>query len=385
IENEADQIGRKTHVSVVCQGNRLSYVKKSPDGETRETLTVPQDFGQELETLKSVSRGAIKPGWTCTFSTFDCDLLKIDTVTMTVLEPTTSPRPGWIVTARSGLLGIKTKTWLGRDVTLLRQEVPGMMGMTLALATEAEALAELSPLLLSSSIPVNTDPGAARDLASLTLRASSHSVPVVELIPPTPRQTVTTDGEDILVAVRAQAAPELTTRIPVTQPQLQQYLQPSDLAQSRDPLIVAKAKSIIGDETDAWRAAQKLLAWVHRELAKMESEPRPLSAKEILGEMRGDCTEHAILLAALAQAVGIPSKMCAGLVYDSKAYHYHAWNELYVGQWVEIDATWNQPTVDPGHLLIASGALDSASMGRLSLASGRTMGSLDLDILTVEK
>jgi transglutaminase-like putative cysteine protease len=166
---------------------------------------------------------------------------------------------------------------------------------------------------------------------------------------------------------------------------MQGYLQPSDLAQSRDPSIVAKAKSIIGDETDAWQAAQKLLAWVHRELGKMESEPRPLSAREILGEMRGNCTEHAILLAALAQAVGIPSKMCAGLVYDNKAYHYHAWKELYVGQWVEMDATWDQPIVDAGHLLIASGGLDSASMAKLSLTSGRTMGSLGLEIVTVEK
>ena len=385
IDHEADQIGRKTRVSVTCQGDRLSYVKQSPDGESRQTLTVTQDFGHELHILRSLSRGEMKPGWTTTFSTFDCDLLKVDTITMTVLQATTEPRPGWIVKARSGLLGIETRTWIGLDGTLLRQEVPGMMGMTLTLVTEAEALAELSPLLLSSSIPVDSDPGPAKNLVSLTLRASSRSVPVRELLRSTSRQTVTDDGDNILVAVRAQSAPDLTSKIPITQPQLQEYLQPSDLAQSRDPLIVAKARAIIGNETDAWQAAQKLLSWVHRELAKVDSEPRPLSAREILTQMRGDCTEHSILLAALAQAVGIPAKLVAGLVYDDKAYHYHAWSELYVGQWVEMDATWSQPTVGPGHLLVASEALDSASMGRLSLASGRTMGALDLDIVTVQK
>ncbi|MEN6401121.1 MAG: transglutaminase-like domain-containing protein, partial [Armatimonadia bacterium] len=131
----------------------------------------------------------------------------------------------------------------------------------------------------------------------------------------------------------------------------------------------------------AWEAARKLTMWVYHKLNKVQSEPRPVSALEIVKMNSGDCTEHAILLAALAQAVGLPARVAAGLVYDGGAYHYHAWNELYVGRWVEMDATWGQETVDAGHLQLAHAALDSAAMARLSLASAKTMGNLNIEVI----
>jgi hypothetical protein len=58
----------------------------------------------------------------------------------------------------------------------------------------------------------------------------------------------------------------------------------------------------------------------------------------------GDCTEHAVLTAALLRGVGIPSHVVTGLVLfqiDGKTQAFgHAWTEYYDGQhWQLTDAT----------------------------------------------
>lgn len=381
IEQKADQVGRKVQFSVKRQGDKLSYVRTAPDGETRQEIAVPTDFGSELAVLLAISRGDLRQGWNSSFTTFDCDLLKVDTVSLKVLEPVTTPQPGWLLTAKSKLLDLETRTWIANDGTMLRQEIPGMMGMSLQLATEQEALSQISPLLLATEIRVDKQMGEPSQLKCVTLRASARTGNAADMIPPTARQTVATEGGETCVTVQAETPPELTVKLPVTSPDLRPYLQASDLAQSEDPAIRAKARAIVAGETDAWQASLKLLHWVNRQMTKVSSEPQPISATEILKSLRGDCSEHAILFAALAQAVGLPVKLAAGLAYADGAYHYHAWDEVYVGRWVEVDPTWGEETVDAGHLQIASGALDGTSMAKLSLASGRTMGSLDLQIM----
>jgi len=201
------------------------------------------------------------------------------------------------------------------------------------------------------------------------------------LFPTTARQTVSGGDGVATVVVRAAATPATALQLPVTAPDLQPYLQPSDMVQSADPRVIAQAREIVGDEREAWPAARKLNQWVYRHMTKVASEPRPLSALEIIEAKRGDCSEHAVLLAALAQAAGLPVRMVAGLAYGAGAYRYHAWNEVYVGTWVEMDPTWGEDTVDAGHIQVAASALDSASLARMSLAASKTMGTLKLKVL----
>ncbi len=157
-------------------------------------------------------------------------------------------------------------------------------------------------------------------------------------------------------------------------------MQPSDLAQSDDPASTALSAAIVGGERDSWAVAQRLVDWVYRKVKKVESEPRPVTATEVREAMSGDCTEHSVLLAALAQAAGLPVQVVVGLAYDQGAFHYHAWNAVWVGQWVEVDATWNQMVVDAGHLQLASGTVDRTASARMNLVAGRTMKGLQLEV-----
>ena len=53
-----------------------------------------------------------------------------------------------------------------------------------------------------------------------------------------------------------------------------------------------------------------------------------------------------MLAAALARAAGMPSRIVGGLAYVERlpgtgryGFGYHMWAEVYVGQWLPIDAT----------------------------------------------
>jgi len=58
----------------------------------------------------------------------------------------------------------------------------------------------------------------------------------------------------------------------------------------------------------------------------------------------GDCTEHAVLLTALARSVGFPAKVVFGSVIarngEQVGAYGHAWAELHRdGRWSIVDAT----------------------------------------------
>ena len=58
------------------------------------------------------------------------------------------------------------------------------------------------------------------------------------------------------------------------------------------------------------------------------------SAAEVVDTHEGDCTEHAVLLAALCRARGIPARVAIGLVYmpATHEFGYHMWTEVYIGK-----------------------------------------------------
>ena len=90
---------------------------------------------------------------------------------------------------------------------------------------------------------------------------------------------------------------------------------------------------------------------------------------------RGDCNEHAVLLAALARAVGIPSKILVGVVYNDGSFYYHAWNSLWVGRFLDVDATFGQFPADATHVKLLEGDLDQ------QVAVARLIGKLRIEVI----
>ena len=92
---------------------------------------------------------------------------------------------------------------------------------------------------------------------------------------------------------------------------------------------------------------------------------RPLGASSkaiVLVAGKGDCTEHSVLLVALARALGIPARGLHGLVYaryddGQNALYWHAWVEVRSGgEWIAMDPTFGEPVADATHVALGEGS-----------------------------
>lgn len=163
--------------------------------------------------------------------------------------------------------------------------------------------------------------------------------------------------------------------------------QPSSMIQSDDPRIVALAKSIAADDSQPWQVATQLEQLVHRQIKHKNLSQTFVSAAETLASGEGDCTEHAVLLAALLRARGLPARTVAGLVYVDAlpGFAFHMWTEVYIGsEWVGLDGTLGRGGLGAGHLKVSHTSLaDSAAIVQL-LPVVQLLGKLDIKIESVE-
>lgn len=84
-------------------------------------------------------------------------------------------------------------------------------------------------------------------------------------------------------------------------------------------------------------------------------------AEDILKTGEGVCRDHAILMATLLRASGIPTKLASGIVYFDGAFYYHAWVEIWTGKvWLAMDSTRPSRAVDATHVKIGQGTVGSA-------------------------
>jgi len=254
---------------------------------------------------------------------------------------------------------VKTHAWIDPDGNVVREE--SLLGFTLEREPRQQAMTGVDQhapldLVAASGIPLAGTIAAPRTLASLTLRVSGQAAATIPSAPP--RQTRVDD----LLHVSRETLPVETPPLGPVAPDLDggapaAALAASPFVESDDPAIRTQARAIAGDASDPRIIARRLVDWVYAEVEKAPSVTVP-SAREVLASRRGDCNEHAVLLAALARAAGIPARIIAGAVYANDGFYYHAWNELWVGAWVSADAVFDQLPADATHVKLIEGGLE---------------------------
>jgi transglutaminase-like putative cysteine protease len=177
-------------------------------------------------------------------------------------------------------------------------------------------------------------------------------------------------------------APRTTAREPTIDDR-----RPSGLIQSDDPRVVALAAEAVGNETDPARVAVLLERFVHERIKNKNFSQVFASAAEVAKSLEGDCTEHAVLLAAMARARGLPARVALGLVYMGRepAFGFHMWTEVSIADhWVPLDGTLGLGRIGTGHLKLANSSLaDSAGWGSL-LSVATVLGRLKIAVVEVE-
>jgi hypothetical protein len=154
---------------------------------------------------------------------------------------------------------------------------------------------------------------------------------------------------------------------------------PNPWVQSDAPEIKEAALRIVGNaSTDAARM-RRLRSWMTDNVDQHGLDIAYASALDTLHDLRGDCTEHSVLLAALARSLGIPTRVVTGIVYVdrygglNRVFVPHAWVQAWVnGRWESFDS--NLGRYDMTHLALGVGSGDPWRF----FAATSTLGSIHI-------
>jgi hypothetical protein len=172
-------------------------------------------------------------------------------------------------------------------------------------------------------------------------------------------QTFTAQGDGWVFEGRKAKAPANPPQLPITTGPAVQWTKPTVYVQSDAPELIAKAREIIGGETDSLKAVDKLVHWVSDNMTATFSA-RLTNSLEVLNSLEGDCTEHSILFVGLARAAGIPAREVAGLIYadaPKPGFYFHQWAKVWIGAWMDVDPTFDQVYADATHIKLSEGDL----------------------------
>lgn len=208
-------------------------------------------------------------------------------------------------------------------------------------------------------------------------------------------QSVKASGEHTAeIVVRRVQSTEPQKVEPATTPPEPADLAANNLIQSDDKLVRQMAGKIAADEQDPVKIAMALEGSIHEQMrSKSNFSTAFATAADVAKSLSGDCTEHAVLLAALLRARKIPARVAAGLVYVAEnpekkmpqGFAYHMWTEAWTGdRWLPLDATLGRGGIGAAHLKLSDSNLNGVSALEALLPVMNVLGQLELEILEVE-
>ena len=377
--------------------NSVAYLETSLTGKTTHS-EIPISADTIFEGMISyfLLQHSIQVGDAHTLPVFNLDLMQPVQTGISVLredqiEFNGKMEPVYVVNYTMDIMGgITTTQWLGHNGTTYRLEL-GLMGLKMVLAkTDIQtALGEsgVVDVILNTKIFAQGErptPHARRFKAHLRLAEGQLDKAVMI----DSRQKLKVDNDprhgvlEINIPVMdREAAPNLPIQDQHNNEELAQFLKSTVYIQAEHPAIQMKAVEVLDGETNAWKSAEKLCRWVYKNIRDKNLKIGFGSALQTLESLEGDCTEHTVLMIAMARSVGIPARVCAGLVFQRDAFYYHFWPEVYVGKWIAMEPTLGQIQADANHIQLAGSELESDSMLELGEGVMRTLNQLEIEVL----
>lgn len=185
-----------------------------------------------------------------------------------------------------------------------------------------------------------------------------------------------------------QAAIDLERNDPANEPEPKVIH--SAMIDGKDEQVVALTRQAMDGkrELSPARKAEELRRFVHRTVQYKDLSVGMASASEVARTHEGDCTEHAVLLAAMLKAAGIPARAASGLIYvasfagQSQVMGYHMWAQAWLdGKWVDLDGTLDDQTpFDATHILLSTSNLDDNDMANDLMKLAPLLGNLKVEM-----
>jgi len=344
-------------------GNTLSLSVLSGGKVFRKTAKVSEDVNLSNSLTPLLYLPDLKPGVTYTVDILDPLSLATNTAKVTVTGMAPYEFAGKkvdVYVVDTQYQGLSFTSWVTESGETLKESTP--LGWTLIredreVATDFKAEDAGFKRDIGELVAVPSDIHIAEPEQTQGLEAYITGVDLKQFKLEGGGQRLADSGTGLVKIDMRKPDPAECLPIPINDSAFAEFLRPTLLIQSDDPAIQKLAREIIGEETNSLVAAERINQWLYDNIRKKITFSLP-SAVDVLESREGDCNEHTTLFVAIARAAGIPAKTDIGLVYHKGSFYYHAWPEVYVGQWVEMDPTFGQSLADATHVKLLEGDLE---------------------------
>lgn len=398
------EVGRFEASGTLGPDTTLHVTIRSAGSEQNLSFRLPQPpvFSSVLPIRVAMGDGLVV-GQSSRYSVFDPTSMATRTVEVRIVEHDTlvmvdsaslnmetgrwSPArfdsiPAWKIIEVFG--GLQVESWIDEDGRILSASSPlgfSMEKTEYELARQSQEDARLaggSPLdgdvILATAVQSNVDLSEVEEYPELRFRLSGVDLAGFQL--DGDRQTLR--GDTLIVRRENWSALDPGYQLPYARMDLSEALEPEPLIQSDNPRIIQRAREMTARRA-SWRqdpiqVARQLTSSVYNMLDKRITFSVP-NAVQVLETLQGDCNEHTVLYVALARSLGLPARTAVGLVYINGAFFYHAWPEVWLGEWVAVDPTLGQYPADASHIRFVIGGLAQ------QVEIVRLIGNLKIEVL----
>lgn len=361
-------------------GNNLEITMNTISGITERTLPIKKELILPSMISKLLVENKIKTG-----DKFNLSLFEPLSILMGMNEPISTHIIGEkesldipfgkfdTYKVESNFMGSQTTSWINEKGEVIKQEFPP--GLLAIRESKEEILRKKNSsfdITKKTSIPANIKIKDPSKLKYLKIKLEGIDTSDGFDIDDGYRQNV--DGQIVEIKLQESNNNRSSYNLPYSSPEYIQLTEADFLIQSDDKEIVSITNKVLDGETDPVKAAEKINNWIYKNLKKSATVSLP-NAKDVLKTRVGDCNEHAALFSAMSRAAGIPTKTVLGTMYYEESFYYHAWNEVYVGEWIAIDSTYGQFPADVTHIKLIEGNL--AKSGEIL----KVVGKLNIEII----
>jgi hypothetical protein len=359
-----------SRTAVRIEGDAAHIVNETPTGRWMSTAalgpSVRFDGGEGL-----------LPGWSpaltsrIEFDNFNVDAMSVDHVVIEARPPADAAASVSALRFEyndGALVGV-TQLTIDREGRLVESAQP-MFGSTLHLrmTDQRTALAPHLPYAIIPNTtmrsPVRISPAAAQGHIRYRILFRDG---IAFALPQTGEQRVMQQDGGAIVDICDECGPGLGT----DRETLADATRPTLWMQSDDPRVRAIAAPVAAMAISDAQKMRLLLQRAKPYIARPDYAGH-YSALDTIARRAGDCTEAAVLLAALGRAAGIPTRVASGVAYSRQAYFgvsnaflAHSWTLAYVdGRWRSFDLALE--SFDSTHIALTVGNGDARSIAAAS-------------------
>ncbi|MBK6702721.1 MAG: transglutaminase domain-containing protein [Caulobacteraceae bacterium] len=360
--------------------NRVDVVRETPTGSGRESVALPAD-------IRFDDGEALLQSWTpastprLEFTNFDSDSMAVERI---VIEPLgAADAQGRINAVRWRYEGqdLRGVSRIALEHGRLVEVAQPMFGETFRVRLTDRTTAERRhpPYQVIPNMAQRAPFQISQEARRGHIRYRyAFREGVTFPLPQTGEQRARTDGAFITLDICDACGPGL----PTDEAYLAAARRSTTWLQSDHPRLQAMAAAARGYDVSDARKMEVLLQRAIPYLEEADFNGH-YSALDTLERRKGDCTEAAVLLAALGRAAGIPTRVASGVSYSRQSYHGvsnafipHSWVVAYVdGHWRSFDLALRE--FDSAHIALTIGDGDPRSIA----AAGQLASLLRLDTM----